>query len=76
MSSRGVLASQLVSLDFSEVLIAKMRAKHGTACGTWMTGDITQLASSFPPSSFDLVIDKFTVDALTVDPEDPWWYVF
>lgn len=68
----GVAPGQLVSLDISEVVIEKMRARHGDSCGEWRVGDITRLPSSFPAAAFDVVIDKCTIDALTVDPGDIW----
>ena len=34
--------------------------------------DITKLSELFPAASFDVVIDKCTIDALTVDPGDKW----
>ncbi len=70
--SSGVPSANIVSLDYSSVVVERMREKHGDACGEWVVGDITQLDSCFPAESFDVAIEKFTIDALTVDPGDVW----
>ncbi len=67
-----VCPRQLVSVDFSDVVIEKMRARHGDACGRWVVGDVTKLPELFPAERFAVVVDKCTVDALTVDPGDKW----
>ncbi len=68
----GVLPSQMVSLDNSEVVIDRMRHKYADSAGRWIVGDMTKLDEIFPPHSFDVVIDKCTIDAVTVDPGDIW----
>ena len=47
---------QVVSLDFSEVVIDKMRGRHGDACGEWVVGDVTRLPEQFPKGSFSVVV--------------------
>jgi len=61
----------VTSLDYSEVVINSMREKHPeTQTLKWVVGDMTDL--SFPPSTFDVVIDKAAMDALMVNEGDVW----
>jgi hypothetical protein len=54
--------SNITSIDFSDVAIeiARQRAPHME----WKTADATELAKSFGPQSFDLVIDKGLLDSM------------
>lgn len=36
----GLRPDQLVSVDYSEVVIDKMRARHGDACGEWLVAGV------------------------------------
>ena len=43
-----------------------------THAGEFRVADMTTLPEEFPKASFDVVVDKCSVDALTVDPGDMW----
>ncbi|XP_028327969.1 EEF1A lysine methyltransferase 4 [Gouania willdenowi] len=61
----------ITNIDYSSVCISTMRARHSDCPGmTWHQMDVCQL--SFPNSSFDVVIEKATLDALMVDEKTPW----
>jgi hypothetical protein len=67
--------SYLCNQDYSQVLIDNMKSLHGEIPGEfeWMVGDMTNLDSAgFPPASFDVIIEKASLDALTVNEGDPW----
>lgn len=69
----GVRPDQLVSTDFSSVVLDSMRAKYGASVGDFMFADMTKLEDMFPAAAcFDVVVDKCSIDALTVDPGDVW----
>jgi len=54
---------RIVNVDISEVCIAQMRARHRDLDRMeWHVKDCTRL--DFPDSTFDLVIDKGTTDAI------------
>ena len=54
----------VVSLDYSRVCIESMRRLHASSHPdlVWVEGDVRDLP--FPDASFDLAIDKGTLDAL------------
>jgi endothelin-converting enzyme len=58
----------VVNIDISAVCVANMRLKHPEL--TFVEMDMTQL--DFPSDSFDLVVEKATLDSLLVDCESPW----
>ena len=53
------------NLDFSELVIEEMRAKHSLSCPTmmWDIGDMTAM-TDYADGSFDVVVDKGALDAL------------
>lgn len=59
------------NIDYSAVVIDNM-ASHCDHCSQmkWHVMDATQLR--FPDSSFDVVIEKATLDAMMVRERDPW----
>lgn len=63
----------IVNIDYSEVVITKMRAKHSICRPEmqWVTMDMTKLSFSLE-TVFDIVIDKAAMDALMVDEGDVW----
>lgn len=63
----------IVNIDYSSVLIDKMKAQHAEDCPSmqWVHMDMTQM--TFPSESFDIVIDKAAMDALMVDEGDVWY---
>ena len=61
----------IVNIDFSEVCIERMRDKYISKPNmSWMVMDMTNL--TFPDHSFDVVIDKASMDAIMVDEGDVW----
>ena len=62
----------LVNIDFSDVVIERMRAIHRDArpLMRWEVMDMCDL--TYEDSSFDVVIDKAAMDALLVDEGDCW----
>ena len=53
--------SQVVSLDYSRTVIAKMRDKHGDSVGTFVEGDMTAAGNTLPEGTIDVVVDKCAV---------------
>ncbi|CAM9906752.1 unnamed protein product [Ectocarpus fasciculatus] len=62
----------MVSTDFSAVVIDKMRAKHLAARPGLRWEKMDMLALAAEDASFDAVVDKAAMDALMVDKGDPW----
>ena len=61
----------ITNIDFSEVVISKMAARTAQMKGMkWLVMDMLKL--EFPNESFDLVLDKGSIDSLMVDQGDPW----
>ncbi|XP_073347564.1 EEF1A lysine methyltransferase 4 [Pagrus major] len=61
----------ITNIDYSSVCISTMSARHSDCPGmTWHEMDVRQL--SFPDASFDVVLEKATLDALMVEEKDPW----
>ena len=63
----------VTSTDLSEVVVERMRAAalaRGVPEVTWAVADM--LALPFPEASFDVIIEKGTLDVFLVDNVDPW----
>ncbi|THG95936.1 hypothetical protein EW026_g5790 [Hermanssonia centrifuga] len=62
----------IVNVDYSGILIEKMRKKHEDARPkmTWHEMDVRRLA--FETGSFDIAIDKGTMDAMMTAKGDVW----
>lgn len=60
--------SNIINIDYSSTVIAKMSIKHPEM--RWIEMDMLDL--KFDCNSFDIVLDKCAMDALLVDEEDPW----
>lgn len=71
--------SQVVNLDFSEVLIDQMRAKYPQPELSWHVMDVRELAENAEghalggSGTFDAIIDKGTLDALTAETNGSVW---
>ncbi|XP_069583063.1 EEF1A lysine methyltransferase 4 [Ranitomeya imitator] len=61
----------LVSIDYSPVCIKEMAQRNAKVPDmSWMVMDARHL--HFPDGTFDLIIEKGTLDAMMVDEKDPW----
>lgn len=62
----------ITNIDFSPVCIAAQKARNEVDCPemSWLVMDMLRL--DFPAGSFDVVVDKCTLDALVVDEGDVW----
>lgn len=61
----------ITNIDYSSVCIKTMSARYNHCPGmTWHQMDIRQL--SFPDASFDVILEKATLDAIMVDEKTPW----
>jgi EEF1A lysine methyltransferase 4 len=62
----------ITNVDYSDVVINKMRNrwKHLPEM-EWMVADALDM-TSLPCSSFDVVLEKGTIDAMLVSEKDPW----
>ncbi|KAL0966477.1 hypothetical protein UPYG_G00295740 [Umbra pygmaea] len=62
----------ITNIDYSSVCIDTMSARHGANCPsmTWHQMDAREL--SFPDASYDVVLEKGTLDAMLVEEKDPW----
>jgi SAM-dependent methyltransferase len=63
--------SNIVSTDYSEVVISAMRSKHDNLPGlSWEVMDMLNL--TYPDSSFDVVLDKAAMDAIHTNEGSVW----
>ncbi|XP_042185529.1 EEF1A lysine methyltransferase 4 [Oncorhynchus tshawytscha] len=62
----------ITNIDYSSVCIDTMSARHDATCPgmTWHQMDARQL--SFTDASYDVVLEKGTLDAMLVEEKDPW----
>ena len=61
----------ITNIDYSPVVIQNMKNRSPEAMNMgWMVMDITEL--TFERQTFDVVIEKATLDALLVKERDPW----
>lgn len=61
----------ITNIDYSSVCISAMSSRYKDCPGmTWQHMDMRQL--SFPDASFDVVLEKATLDALMVEEKSPW----
>lgn len=61
----------IANIDYSSVVIEQMRRKHETRPGIeWHEMDVRSL--EFGDDTFDIVIDKGTMDAMMAVKDDPW----
>ena len=62
----------IVNIDYSSVVISNMQKRCKALEGVeWIVMDAMDM-SAFLPSSFDVVLEKGTLDALLVAEKDPW----
>ncbi|KAL7409911.1 S-adenosyl-L-methionine-dependent methyltransferase [Mrakia frigida] len=64
--------TQIVNVDYSSALIEQMKEKHSVLrpSMTWHQMDIREL--SFEDGSFDVALDKATMDTMMQEKGDPW----
>lgn len=66
----------ITNIDISAVVVARMQEKHldkpNMTCKFHPGLQMDMLNLQFQPQSFDIVLDKATMDVLQVDTEDPW----
>ncbi|XP_028416552.1 EEF1A lysine methyltransferase 4-like [Dendronephthya gigantea] len=63
--------TNIVNIDYSPVVIEKMRQKHQELIGMeYLQMDITKM--TFDKNSFDVIIEKGTLDTLLVDEKNLW----
>ena len=61
----------IVNIDFSSIVMNNMKRKCQRLVDMdWIVMDITNM--SFAPCSFDVVVEKATLDALLVEEKDVW----
>lgn len=63
---------EIVNIDYSEIVIQKMTTKNQRQrpLMTWVVMDVTEM--TFSDETFDVVIDKGTLDAILSPQKDPW----
>ncbi|XP_072220320.1 EEF1A lysine methyltransferase 4 [Leuresthes tenuis] len=61
----------ITNIDYSSVCISNMRARYSDCPSmTWHQMDVRQL--SFSDASFDVILEKATLDAIMVEEKTPW----
>lgn len=61
----------ITNIDYSSVCIGTMSARYSDCPGmTWRQMDVRQLC--FPDASFDVILEKATLDAIMVEEKTPW----
>jgi len=61
----------ITSIDYSRIVIEKMKTlNHSRPELEWTLGDFRQLP--FESHSFDVAIDKASMDSMCTEPHDPW----
>nr|XP_020451590.1 endothelin-converting enzyme 2-like [Monopterus albus] len=61
----------ITNIDYSAVCISAMSARYSDCPGmTWHQMDVRRL--SFPDTSFDVILEKATLDAFMVEGKTPW----
>jgi len=62
--------TSITNIDYSPVVIDKMKFKHSDLKMEWLVMDATNL--NFPAGHFDVVLEKGTLDAMMVEEKNPW----
>lgn len=69
----------IVNLDFSPILIEQMKAKYPQPALSWHVVDVRELAENADTpalggaSTYDAIVDKGTLDALTAETNGSVW---
>ncbi|XP_068605339.1 EEF1A lysine methyltransferase 4 [Brachionichthys hirsutus] len=67
----GAGYQSITNVDYSSVCVRALRARHRECPGmTWHEMDLQQLL--FPDASFDVILEKATLDAIMVEEKSPW----
>lgn len=62
----------IVNIDYSDIVINKMKERYNALTYMeWRVMDICDM-SSIERESFDVILEKGTLDALLVEEKDPW----
>lgn len=62
----------ILNIDYSDVVIKKMREKYALLIGMeWQVMDICNM-SMLEQESFDVILEKGTLDSMLVNEKDPW----
>ncbi|XP_065559127.1 EEF1A lysine methyltransferase 4-like isoform X2 [Artemia franciscana] len=62
----------VLNSDYSDVLIGKMNQEYPNL--KWVVADINKLEEFFSFESFDVILEKATLDSFFVKEKDPWHY--
>lgn len=63
---------RIVNVDYSDIVINKMKERYSSLTDMeWRVMDICDM-SSLEKESFDVILEKGTLDALLVEEKDPW----
>jgi len=60
--------TDITNIDISEVVVDRMKEQHGHM--KWLAMDMTKM--TFPDDTFDIVLEKATLDSLLVEDTSPW----
>lgn len=61
----------ITNVDYSSVCISSMSGRYSDCPGmTWHQMDVRRLC--FPDESFDVILEKATLDAIMVEEKTPW----
>ena len=62
----------ITNVDYSSIVIDNMKKEYSLEGMNWDCVDIFELVKHYPKNTFDVAIDKGTLDALVTEKHDPW----